>query len=70
MGVEQGGKNDLLELSKKVDKAGFFGGVGVYLLFGVPLALSIAAVSAATWAATEAGEKAVKRWVTQLKGGK
>jgi hypothetical protein len=54
-----GEKNKTGELLKIPDKAFFYGGMATYLLLGIPVALSIAAVAGATWAGSELVEKRV-----------
>ena len=67
MSAERSG-NNLVELSKKMDKIGMAGGVGIYILLGIPAALSIAAFSAVTYAGTIGGEKIYRNWKTKAKG--
>lgn len=57
-------------MSKNIDKVGFYGGIAVYLLAGIPLALAVALVSAGSWSVTDGGEKFVRKWISKLKGRK
>jgi len=44
------------------------GGVGVFLVFGIPAALAIAGLSAVSFGLTEAGEKGVSNLMNKLRG--
>lgn len=72
--IETGGvraekkKGSVIETFKLLDKVGMAGGVGVFLVFGIPAALAIAGLSAVSFGLTEAGEKGVSNLMNKLRG--